>query len=283
MSTVTDLQKHLPSILSTTAEAGRAVERVRKDRPEVEHKEDASPITEADRAANRLLTGLLETIAIAGKLRPVISEEGREVPYEERQNWRLFWLVDPLDGTKEFIAGREEYTINLALVESRRPVFGLIHLPVTGRFYLGFLGHGAFKLHDGNMLKAFEDPLAGAERLPNKEDLREERSRAGSSERPYRIVASRSHYSPETEAYVERKRQKMGHIELVQAGSSLKFCRVAEGSADVYPRFGPTNEWDIAAGHAIAVAAGYRVRHAETGEELLYNKESLLNPPFVVG
>ncbi|CAG0961191.1 3'(2'), 5'-bisphosphate nucleotidase [Geobacteraceae bacterium] len=222
---------------------------------DVEYKEDSSPLTEADKASHRLIEeGLLA--AFPGI--PVISEEGSLPPYSERRAYKKFWLVDPLDGTKEFIKRNGEFTVNIALIEGNAPVLGVIYVPARGTLYYGQKGSGAFRKARGEGAVRMERPL-----LP-----------FGSA---VRAVVSRSHPSPGVEVFLKA----YNVASTVEAGSSLKFCLVAEGNADIYPRLGPTWEWDSAAGHAIAEAAGCMVTMPD-GSPLTYNKESLKNPGFVV-
>ena len=228
---------------------------------EIDYKEDASPLTEADRAGNEVI---MEFLREAHGEMPVISEENKQLAYEERRGWNRFWLVDPLDGTKEFIKKNGEFTVNIALVENGVPVLGVVFRPVTDTMYVGIVGEGAYRIESGG------------------EPVRIEGGPHYSGKNAVRVVASRSHLTPEVEAFVERLREEGKTVEFLSAGSSLKLCLVAEGAADVYPRFGPTMEWDTGAAHAVATAAGRRVLNAETREDLAYNKENLLNPFFIV-
>ena len=228
---------------------------------EVETKADQSPLTEADQRANEVIVRMLGewTPEI-----PMISEENKEVPFEERCDWERFWLIDPLDGTKEFVKRNGEFTVNIALVEKGRPVAGVVYQPVAGVIYHGVEGAGSFRRDHGG-----EDvPLKGQAHYRELEKVV--------------VVASRSHLTKEVEAFVEALRAEGREVEFLSAGSSLKLCLVAEGAAAVYPRFGPTMEWDTAAAHAVATEAGKRVLNAESREDLVYNKENLLNPWFIV-
>jgi 3'(2'), 5'-bisphosphate nucleotidase len=203
---------------------------------------------------------------------PVLSEEGKHLPYTERKQWEKLWLVDPLDGTKEFIKKNGEFTVNIALIENGVPVAGIIYVPVTEILYVGINNLGAFKLKDTSDFRGTLDDLKKkAINLP-------ENKKASA----FRVVASRSHLSKETEAFIEKMKRKHSNITTVSIGSSLKLCLIAEGAADIYPRFAPTMEWDTAAGHAIVKAAGGKVVLAD-GEktEVIYNKENLLNPWFI--
>jgi 3'(2'), 5'-bisphosphate nucleotidase len=249
--------------------AGQAILEVYRTAFRVEHKADDSPLTEADRRAHTFIKGHLASSGL-----PLLSEEGRAIPFAERCSWARFWLVDPLDGTKEFVRRNGEFTVNIALVEDRRPLLGVLYVPVADRLYVAAPGIGARLLADARASFTPEDPdwLARARPLP----------RPPETPRPYTIVGSRRHGAPRLEAFVDAARARHGRVEVISAGSALKFGLVAEGLADVYPRTGPTMEWDTAAGQAIVEAAGCRVVHFDTGAPLEYNKEDLLNPWFLV-
>ena len=234
----------------------------------IEKKADNSPLTLADKRAHEVIRRELEQTPF-----PMLSEEGISVPYAERCGWETFWMVDPLDGTKEFIKRNGEFTVNIALIAGTLPVMGVVYVPVTKELYWGVEGDGAYRLTGitdvgGRTLEALK---AEAVRLPE----------AGERDK-FVIVASRSHLTPETEAYIEEMKRSHAEVELISSGSSLKICLVARGKADVYPRFAPTMEWDTAAGHAVAKAAGKEIYQAGTDVPLLYNKENLLNPWFIV-
>lgn len=226
---------------------------------QVELKADESPLTLADRRAHAVIAGMLADTRL-----PILSEEGAKADFDTRKAWTRFWLVDPLDGTKEFLKRNGEFTVNIALVENCTPVMGVIYVPVADILYIGTPDDGALRI---------DHPLSDEEksetRLPQTAD------------RPFTVAASRSHLSPETAQCIDSLREKHPTLVCISAGSSLKLCRVAEGSADVYPRFSPTMEWDTAAGDAIVRAAGGKVIHAVTGEPLSYNKRDLHNPWFV--
>ena len=235
---------------------------------QVERKADNSPLTIADRRANETITRVLQQMPY-----PTLSEEGKQLPYAERADWKELWIVDPLDGTKDFIKRNGEFTVNIAFVREGVPVMGVIYVPVKKSLYFADETLGAYKVEDIVRIDtdSLKDLTERAVRLP----MEEERD-------TFVVVASRSHCTPETEAYIERMRQEHGRVELRSSGSSLKICLVAEGKADVYPRFAPTMEWDTAAGHAIVRAAGGEIWQAEKHEPLQYNKENLLNPWFIV-
>lgn len=236
---------------------------------ETQVKADGSPLTRADRAAHAAIAESLGTAL------PLLSEEGRDIPYAERRDWREFWLVDPLDGTKEFVKRNGEFTVNIAYVRDGLPEAGVVYAPARGLLYFGACGLGAWR-SASFVLPPEDAPFAAyaarAEALPcvRKEPAAE-----------FVVVASRSHMSAETEACIESLRRGHGAVRTVSVGSSLKLCLVAEGTADAYPRFGPTMEWDTAAGHAVVRAAGREVWQAGRELPLRYNKEDLLNPYFI--
>ncbi|GMQ91935.1 MAG: 3'(2'),5'-bisphosphate nucleotidase CysQ [Gammaproteobacteria bacterium] len=235
-------------------EAGRRILDVYDQEFDVSDKEDGSPLTEADNAANKII--VKELNALTPDV-PVLTEESEFVPYEKRKDWNEFWLVDPLDGTKEFIKRNGEFTVNIALIAGGKPVLGVVYVPVTGVCYKACAGKGACRL-DGKSGKV------------------ELKVRTFGGERPI-VVASRSHASEALQGYLSR----LGEHDIVSMGSSLKFCLVAQGSADIYPRLGPTSEWDIAAAHCIVEAAGGKITDTK-GQALQYNKPDLLNPKFLV-
>lgn len=235
---------------------------------QIEKKADDSPLTIADKKAHETIAKYLQNTPY-----PLLSEEGKCLSYSERRTWTTLWIVDPLDGTKEFIKRNGEFTVNIALVHNSIPIMGVIYLPVKRELYFAGENLGAYKLSDfstrGDV--SLEELMMKADRLPvkNKRDK-------------FVIVASRSHLSSETEDYIEKMKCCHSDVELISSGSSIKICLVAEGKADVYPRFAPTMEWDTAAGHAIARAAGMEIYQAGKEEPLQYNKEDLLNPWFIV-
>jgi len=220
----------------------------------VDTKDDNSPVTEADIAANDIIVASLLTITPDI---PILSEEGANIPWDERKQWQTFWLVDPLDGTKEFIKRNGEFTVNIALIHNQQPILGVVYAPVLDKLYYTNTD-GAFLLHGGETVKLAALPV------PNHETVK--------------VVGSRSHASPEMALYLARYKE----TDIIPVGSSLKFCLIAEGSAHCYPRLGPTCWWDTGAGHAVACAAGAKVVQLD-GSPLLYNhQESVLNPFFVV-
>ena len=234
----------------------------------VETKADDSPLTMADKKAHEIIIHELKGTGI-----PVLSEEGKSISYMNRSWWERFWLVDPLDGTKEFIKRNGEFTVNIALVEEGKTEFGVVFAPVLNELYIGIPDRGAFLCREEkNFSQPLDYLLQFAEKLPADHN----------DETNFRVVASRSHFNEETRAFVEALDTGGKEISLVSKGSSLKLCMVASGEANIYPRLGPTMEWDTAAAHAVVKASGKNVYRADTGEELIYNKENLLNPYFVV-
>lgn len=270
----------LLTAVQATIRAGLATLEVYESEFHVDYKEDRSPLTLADTRSHEIIAGRLKHTDV-----PVLSEEGKNIPAAERRRWQRLWVVDPLDGTKEFIKHRGEFTINIALVENERPTLGAIFVPVKNVLYFGRLEDGSFRLDDGQALAdlaraddagdargAIDQLKARSARLPL--DLE--------THTPFVIVGSRSHATPELHAYVDQKRRELGEVRFVSAGSSLKYCLVAEGRADIYPRLGPTMEWDTAAGQVIAEAAGATITRHDTGGPMTYNKEDLLNPWHIV-
>lgn len=247
-------------------EAGQEILKIYDTDFAVDYKEDQSPLTQADQKSNQVIMSYLNSIDI-----PIISEENQQLPYAERKDWEEFWLVDPLDGTKEFIKKNDEFTVNIALISNGIPVLGVIYVPVKKELFFGN-EDGAFKMLNTESISDLEiaEKISLKKRSPKSEVI---------------VVASRSHLTPETESFIEKIKNTEGvtSVETISAGSSLKICMVAEAKADVYPRYAPTMEWDVAAGHAICHAAGVKVLQAGTNKELTYNKKSLLNPWFVVG
>jgi 3'(2'), 5'-bisphosphate nucleotidase len=231
-------------------------------------KGDASPVTAADLAAHRIIVDALRRLTPDV---PVLSEEAADVAWETRQVWRRFWLVDPLDGTREFLSGNGEYTVNIALVEHHAPLLGVVFAPASGLEYSGIAGVGAWRARGD---AGRPEPIrSDGRRVP----AADSDAASGTARAPLRVVGSRSHRGGSLDALLAR----IGPHDFVPMGSSLKFCVLAEGGADVYPRLGPTSEWDTAAGHAVLLGAGGRVLQLD-GAPLRYNaKPGLLNPDFV--
>jgi 3'(2'), 5'-bisphosphate nucleotidase len=274
---VKDLEKNnIKMAVRAAWESGQAILEVYQRDFSVEYKDDRSPLTEADKAAHEIICAGLKSTGL-----PVLSEESKTVSYEQRKNWGRFWLVDPLDGTKEFIKKNGEFTVNIALIDAGHPVLGVVYAPVLKTFYIGAQGLGSFRATDDEIFQCLElaptsffQALGKFKSLPLQSEIKNRQS-------AIRVVASRSHMNPETEAFIAAL-EKQGRVELVSNGSSLKLCMVAEGRADVYPRIAPTMEWDTAAAQAVVEASGGTVVQYGTNEPLRYNKENLLNAFFVV-
>jgi len=249
--------------------AGREILKIYGTDFKVEYKEDESPLTIADKNANEIIMSFLNNTGI-----PVLSEEGRSIPYEERKSWTSLWIVDPLDGTKEFVKRNGEFTVNIALIENSVPVLGVVYVPVTDELYFGDLDSGAFKLLNASSVNFSSDNwIDEAVKLPieQKDDYK------------FTVVASRSHMNTKTSDFINELKKEHDDVQTISRGSSLKICMIAEGKADVYPRFAPTSEWDTAAGHAVVKAMGGKVLQSEKrSEELKYNKRDILNPWFIV-
>jgi 3'(2'), 5'-bisphosphate nucleotidase len=242
----------------------------------VEQKDDKSPLTLADKRSNEIITDILEqTITVNNSAVPILSEEGKEIPYDERKKWEYFWLVDPLDGTKEFVKRNGEFTVNIALIHKHKPVLGIIYIPVKDVFYFAATNFGTYKLENSKILTS---DLSIRELIDNSQKL----PLNNNNKTSLTVIGSRSHTSEEFSEFVRRLNEKYENVEFISSGSSLKLCLVAEGKADVYPRFGPTMEWDTAAGQAIVEQAKGRVMDTQTNEPLSYNKNNLLNPFFIV-
>jgi len=261
------MRKELSIAVEAALEAGKAIMKIYESGDfDVTIKGDNSPLTRADLASHEVIMNRLKATGI-----PVLSEEGKAIPVQERQAWETLWIVDPIDGTKEFIKRNGEFTVNIALVQSGRPVLGVIFVPVSGDLYFGTVQEGARKATSGSADWSPKEWMTQSQSIPFDQ-----------GKRPHTVVASRSHMSAETEDYIQALRDEFGEVELISKGSSLKLCLVAEGRADCYPRFAPTMEWDTAAGQAICSSAGCEVLNWETSEELDYNRDNLLNPWFLV-
>jgi len=251
---VDNLTTLLKAVKDIALEAGKKIMAIYGTEFQVDRKSDQSPLTEADMAAHHCIVNAL------GKLAgyPVLSEESAAIPFSERRSWQTYWLVDPLDGTREFVKRNGDFTVNIALIHRHKPVLGVVYVPVTRQCYSAAEGAGAFR----------QDPGSPAQAI---------RVRSRAPEKPL-VTGSRSHVTPELQSYLAR----LPEHELLSIGSSLKFCLVAEGKADLYPRLGPTSEWDTAAAQCVVEQAGGLVTDLQ-GRELRYNdKESLLNPCFLV-
>lgn len=263
----TKIKSLLEIAIEASLKGGKEIMEVYANTIEVEYKNDSSPLTQADKNAHNAIVKLLDPTGV-----PVLSEEGQHLDFKERRDWEYLWVVDPLDGTKEFIKRNGEFTVNIALVRNGEVIMGVIYVPVKETLYFGLEELGSFRMNAikdsiGNELNQL---LKQAEKLPIKE------------ERPYTMVGSRSHMSTETKTCFEEIKKNHPDAEIISKGSSLKICMVAEGSADIYPRFAPTMEWDTAAGHGIVKYAGFEIYKTDREEPLDYNKQNLLNPWFIV-
>jgi 3'(2'), 5'-bisphosphate nucleotidase len=250
----------LEFLKETAREAGAAILEVYGTDFDVESKSDESPLTEADLRSHRII---IKRLAERYPNTPLLSEESSEqAAYETRKGWKSYFLIDPLDGTKEFVKRNGQFTVNIALIEDGRPTAGVVYAPVLDWMYSGSEPGGAFKSENGGEPRRLQPARPAA---PGK----------------LTIVGSRSHPTPEMEAFVEKQKATHGEEDFIAMGSSLKLCVVAEGKADIYPRFGPTMEWDTAAADAVVRAAGRRVTKHDSDEDLPYNKENLLNGWFL--
>ena len=249
----------LKSIIDTSYLAGEKILEIYNDnnyKSSIEIKKDASPLTIADKASNDVIINSLKKINT--KI-PILSEEEKEIDFSSRKDWKRFWLVDPLDGTKEFINRNGEFTVNIALIEDSSPVMGVVYAPVKKKLWYGLKNHGSFLINNN------EKPIKISKKKPLDEIIK--------------IVSSRSHANDKK---LKKYLKKFKKHEIVSMGSSIKMCLVADGTANYYPRFGPTMEWDTGAAHAVVKYANGNIYNIDTKEELIYNKESLLNPGFIV-
>jgi len=249
-----NLNELINPIVDLAVDAGKVILEVYATDFDVQEKGDKSPLTQADLASHHCI---VRGLGVLTPDIPVISEEEGLPSFAERGQWQRYWLIDPLDGTKEFVNRNGEFTVNIALIDSNRPIFGVVHVPVQDKTYIGCEGHGS-ELREGGSITSI--------------------SVAAISGDPVRIVGSRSHRGSSLDAFLA----KVGESDMLPMGSSLKFCVVAEGRADIYPRLGPTSEWDTAAAQAVVEQAGGKVLELD-GKPLSYNaKEDILNPWFVV-
>lgn len=255
----TDYGDLVETVRLIAGEAGEAIAGVYRRRDfGVETKSDETPVTLADQAAHDLIVPALEALLDDT---PVLSEESEHPPYSVRRRWRRYWLVDPLDGTREFIRRNDEFTVNIALVEDGKPVLGVVYVPVSGAYYLGVAGAGAFRLDQGGRRPIHTRAMTGGK---------------------VTVAVSRSHGSGRAAALIQALEADLGEVNRIRLGSSLKSCLVAEGAADLYPRFGPTGEWDTAAAQAVVEAAGGGILDQNL-QPLIYNsRKSLINPSFFV-
>ena len=259
----------LITAIKASIEAGKAIIDIYENHDfQVNFKSDNSPLTIADKTGHNIIFDYLYKLDL-----PILSEEGEIPNYTTRKTWDKYWCIDPLDGTKEFIKRNGEFTVNIALIEKGIPIAGVIYVPVTKELYFSSNEIGAFKIDDISKLE-FSD-LDFLIKKSNKLPIIKSRE-------IFTIVASRSHLNEETESFIKKMEQQFGKVETISKGSSLKLCMVAEGLADIYPRFAPTMEWDTAAGSAIALNAGFELTKDDGITPLDYNKENLLNPNFIV-
>lgn len=262
------MESNLKIALNAALEAGKAILEIYcSGNFDVEIKDDQSPLTKADIASHKIIISYLEKTNI-----PILSEEGENIPYKNRKDWSELWIVDPIDGTKEFIKKNGEFTVNIALVKNQEPILGIILVPNSGELYFSRKNKGAFKAMVDMKNYNVDDIINQAKRLPI----------AQQEKRPFTIVASKSHMTLETKNYLTKLQNIHGEVNLISKGSSLKLCMVAEGRADCYPRFAPTMEWDTAAGQAICNHAGFDVIDWKTKKTMLYNRKELLNSSFLV-
>ena len=254
-----DNKKLILDICNISIRAGNKTLEYYKDDIEVTYKNDSSPLTKADLAANKIIKTALHNLDTTI---PILSEESL-VEWGTRKSWNKYWLVDPLDGTKEFIKNNGEFTVNIALVEKNNPILGVIFAPAKSAIYFAQKGYGSFTIDTSKELNNLDEATQIS--VLKQSD-------------PVRIIGSRSHSNNSFTTWVN---EKFPNAQIIQAGSSLKFCLIADGNADIYPRFGPTSEWDIAAGHIILNEAGGKILTL-SNKEIKYNKkESLLNPEFI--
>ena len=262
------MDQHLIIAINAAIQAGKEIMNVYNGEFDVELKDDASPLTIADKNANDIINQYLVKTAI-----PIISEENAQIDYEIRKDWETCWIVDPLDGTKEFIKRNDEFTVNIALVDSGKPILGVIFVPVSKELYFADVNKKeAHYVKLSSLNKSLDDQLKNSIKI----------DKHISPPDKVRVVGSRSHMNKETSDFVEGLKKGNKKVQIISKGSSLKFCLVAMGKADIYPRFAPTMEWDTAAAQAICEAVGVKVISQKTNDPLLYNKENLLNPWFLV-
>jgi 3'(2'), 5'-bisphosphate nucleotidase len=279
----------IKDIVSIAKLAGDAIMEIYKKDFTVEYKDDKSPLTEADTKSNEIIIKGLQSLSPEpGILNPelsalpILSEEGKEIPYEERKHWEYYWCIDPIDGTKEFIKKNGEFTVNIALIHKDTPVLGVVYAPALGDMYWAVKGKGAYKamVNDEFWMLNEEERAKSIKKLPLYHN--------SDPENQLTIVASKSHLSEETQEFIDHLTFNIQHPTFISKGSSLKLVMVAEGSADIYPRLAPTMEWDTAAADAIVREAGKMTYQYNpeprtlNAEPLKYNKENLLNPWFVV-
>jgi len=286
MGSANPLEPLLSVALRATARAFPEILSVYGGSFKVDTKADRSPVTEADRRSNQVITDELSR----GSPYPILSEEGRSIPFSERRDWQRFWVVDPLDGTKEFVKRNGEFTINIALVEGTVPVLGAVYAPLPDILYFawedGSPRGGSYRLEGFSELAGQlpedlgERAVERAVKLPPREPFGFDETHKNES---ITVIGSRSHRGPRFTDYVRELEQRYAErVRIRTSGSALKPCLVADGTANIYPRFGPTMEWDTAAPHAVVRGVGKCMVAFESGRELVYNKEQLVNPSFLV-
>ena len=260
---------YLKTAIEASLNAGSEILKVYSGNFDIEYKENQSPLTVADKKSNQIINEFLINTEI-----PIISEENEKIEYNDRKNWQLCWIVDPLDGTKEFIKKRGEFTVNIALIENGDPVLGVIYVPVSKELYYA----------DTKIKKAFKTIVSDDEDLEEQLFLEKDQLfyKMFDNKSKIRVVSSRSHMNEDTHRFIDQLKEKYDEIDIVSKGSSLKFCLVAEGKADLYPRFAPTMEWDTAAGQAVCEAIGLKVIDQITKRPIKYNRENMLNNSFLV-
>jgi len=252
-------QENLLEIVNISVDAGEVILNYYNENVDVIYKDDESPLTKADLASHKIITDSIKKITPDI---PILSEE-EFIDWKIRKKWKKYWLIDPLDGTKEFIKKNDEFTVNIALIENNRPILGVIYTPALNELFYSIKNFGSYKI----LTKKKLNTLKEAKRI----SINKKKSNK------IKIVGSRSHSNPILDKWVNKN---FNEFDILQKGSSLKFCLIAEGSADIYPRFGPTSEWDIAAGHIILEEAGGKLKSIDN-KEILYNeKENILNPEF---
>ena len=259
------LSQNLKLAIEASIKAGKKIlEIYTSDDFNLDYKDDNSPLTLADIASNEIIENILKTSNI-----PVLSEEGNILDYQQRKDFKHLWIVDPLDGTKEFVKKNDEFTVNIALVENKRPILGVIYAPALKVLYFSEYKFGSYKLelkhsvsHEIDYSKSLKLPIS-------------------KNETKYSVVTSRSHINSETLSYIENLKKTRSNIESIAIGSSLKFCLLAEGKANCYPRFSPCMEWDTAAGQIICNEVGFKVIDQITNSEILYNRTDLINNSFI--
>ena len=261
--------KEYLKVINASINAGLEIlEIYNSDDFDVSYKEGDMPLTRADLAANNIIQAVLEPTGI-----PIISEENKAIEYSTRKDWNQCWIVDPLDGTKEFIKRNGDFTVNIALIEKGKPVFGVIYVPVSKELFIGNVkSNKAYRVLTSEAFSSFEDLSQNYAAISPREESD-----------VIKVVGSKSHMNEATQTFVDDLKETSNKkVEIVSRGSSLKFCLVASGQAQMYPRFAPTMEWDTAAGQAICEAVGLKVIDKTTNAPLLYNREDLLNPYFLV-